>query len=126
MDFTYIQPGLQATIYKKYANADRFKFNLSPAIRLPISNYFNVPLAQENVFTYNIAYPAYTYYTSTVGSLQTSIEYTTAHFMKDVRSGFAISSTYYKPLTTGAVYTGSTFIPSKNFLELSFSFNIYF
>ena len=126
MDFTYIQPGLQATLYKKYSNADRFKLSLSPSLRLPVSHQFTVPSAQENVFTYNIAYPAYTYYTSTVGSLQGGLEYISTHFIKDMSSGFAINGTLYKPLTTGTVYSGSTFVPSKNFLQLSFSFNIYF
>jgi len=126
MDFTYVKPGIQATLYKKYRNADRLKVSVSPAVRLPLSSSFIVPSAQENVFTYNIAYPAYTYYTSTVGNINASVEYTTSHFIKDVRSGFAINSNYYKPLTTGTVYTGSTFIPSKSFLDLSFSFNIYF
>ena len=126
MDFTYVKPGIQASIYKKYRNADRLKVSVSPAVRLPLSSSFIVPSAQENVFTYNIAYPAYTYYTSTVGNIDASVEYTTSHFIKDVRSGFAINSNYYKPLTTGTVYTGSTFIPSKSFLDLSFSFNIYF
>lgn len=126
IDFTYVQPGLQATIYKKYANTNRFKFSLSPALRLPVSHSFNVPVAQENVFTYNIAYPAYTYYSSTVARVNAIIEYTTSHIIKGVSSGFSINSTYYKPLTTGIVYAGSTFIPSKNFLDLSFSFNIYF
>jgi hypothetical protein len=126
VDFTYFKPGIQATLYKKYQNADRLKVSLSPAVRLPVSSSFTVPPAQVNVFTTNIAYPAYTYNTSTVGSVDGSVEYITSHFIKDVRSGLAIHSSYYKPLTTGTVYTGSTFIPSKSFLDLSFSFNIYF
>jgi hypothetical protein len=126
VDFSYFKPGIQATLYKKYQNADRLKVSLSPAVRLPVSNTFTVPPAQVNVFTTNIAYPAYTYNTSTVGSVDGSVEYITSHFIKDVRSGFAIHSSYYKPLTTGTVYTGSSFIPSKSFLDLSFSFNIYF
>jgi len=126
MDFTYIKPSLQAAVYKKYRNADRLKFSLSPSVRLPVSSNFIVPQTQENIFTYSIAYPAYTYNTATIGSIETGVEYTTSHFIKDVRSGFAINSTYIKPITTGTIYTGSTFIPSKSFLDLSFSFNIYF
>lgn len=126
IDFTYAEPGLYFTVYKKYTNTDRFRFSLSPGLRLPINHSFNVPPAQENVFTYNIAYPAYTYYSSTVGRIKLNMEYTTSYFLKGVKSGFAINSVLYKPLTTGTVYTGSTFIPSKNFMDLSFSFNIYF
>jgi hypothetical protein len=126
LDIIYIEPALELSAYKKYTNNERFKISLSTALSLPLAHSLMVPPAQENVFTYNIAYPAYTYYSSTIGSARFNMEYTTPHFIKGVNSGFAINGSYKTSLATGTVYTGSTFIPSKSFLDLGFSFNLYF
>jgi hypothetical protein len=126
LDYSYLEPGIDLSVYKHYKDASRLKLSLAPAVRLPLNYSLQQPDAAVYPFTYGIAYPEYTYWSSTLANVGLHAEWVTPRLFKGVYSSIAINGNYYTPLTTGEVYEGSAFIPSGNFFMSSLSFNLYF
>lgn len=125
--FSYVRPGLEGSVYKSFAHGDRLKLTLSPMLRLPLHDQLSIPESELNViFNNNITYPDYAYQTSTVGILHAGAEWTTPHLLKGVYSSFAVNGDYYYPFKIGNENPSGVFKPSGHFLDLAFSFNIYF
>lgn len=127
INYTIVQPGVQAMLYHKYINASRLKIALAPALRLPVSSYLQVPQGEQNVvFNNTVTYPDYAFYTSTAGLLSGLAEYVTPKLFRGVYSSVSVNVLYTKPLKTGTVYNGAAFVPSGNTLQAVLRFNVYF
>jgi len=123
--FSYIQPGVSGTFYNSFKDKSRLSLTLMPALRLPAGNQVNV-LVINNVLANNIIYPDYTYWSSTAGVLNLNTKYMSSHLFKDINSGISLNAVYINSLKGGTNYQVSDFTPSKNRLDLTLSFNLYF
>jgi len=123
--FGYVQPGLNGTIYSSFKNNSRLALSLSPGVRLPVGNEVKVPVT-TNVFANNIIYPDLTYWSSTAGVLGFNARYITPHILKNVNSGISFNANYINALSLGTNYQTGKFIPGKQRIDLTLSFDMYF
>lgn len=123
--FGYIQPALNSTLYNSFSDKSRLSITLSPGLRLPAGNAVHVPVT-DNVFANNIIYPDYTYYTSTAGTLNFKVKYSSPHLIKNTKSGLSLNIFYINSLSDGKKPITTGFNPSKNRLDVSLGFNLYF
>lgn len=123
--FGYIQPGLSGTLYNSFHDKSRLSITLAPGLRLPVGNEVNIPVT-DNIFANNIIYPDYAYYTSTAGTLDFNVKYISSHLIKNTKSGFSLNVFYINSLSDGKKQINTGFNPSKNRLDLSLGFNLYF
>jgi len=123
--FGYVQPGLNGTLYSSFKNNSRLAVSLSPGVRLPIRNKAKVPVT-TNVFANNIIYPDLTYWSSTAGVLGFNVRYITPRILKNVNSGISFNANYINALSLGTNYQTGKFIPGKQRIDLTLSFDMYF
>lgn len=121
----YIQPGIHGALYNNFKDRSILAFHLAPSVRLPLSNEIEIDNS-TNVFANATLYPDYTYWSSTAGILDFGAKYSSPKLFKNMNSGFGINATYINPLSSGKDYQMSSFTPSKNRVDLTFSFNLYF
>ncbi|PTT00536.1 hypothetical protein DBR11_09630 [Pedobacter sp. HMWF019] len=123
--FGYIQPGISGAQYKRFKDKSKLSVMLNPAIRVPVGNTAN-SAADSNVFFNEIVYPDFNYWSATAGVLSFTSKYITPLLFKGICSGFSLNAVYTQELSEAKkVYTNS-FQPSKNRLDFTFSFNLYF
>jgi hypothetical protein len=123
--FGYIQPGLNGTFYNSFKDKSKLSLTLAPGLRLPVGNQINVPVT-DNVLANHIIYPDYTYWTSTAGIMDFNVKYISSHLFKNVSSGISLNAVYISSLAGGTNYKVSDFTPSKNRLDFTLGFNLYF
>lgn len=126
MEYRYLQPSVNATIYWQLPAEDRLSVTLQPSLRMPLYNHQQAPASQVNYFTQGVMFPDHYYWQSSALLLQANATFITGRLFEQFRTGFSAGCTYVTPMDTPAEKPAGNFVPAGNRLHVNASFNLYF
>jgi len=116
---------LPISIAKRWRSQRSVRWQVIPAIRIPIRNTLYIPVTQVNRFSTGIAYPEFYYYAVKSVNLQSRITFLTRSLWKNTPVGFFALGDFTKPFGfKGELYGNSLRYTGSN-LRLRIGVNFY-
>lgn len=125
MSYSWIEPAINAALYYLPNQENRFYTGIEFGYRKPRNSSLAIGPNQENLFTYWIVYPNYSYDTSSAYKLSGELKYITTNILKQFKTGFAVKATYYKKDKTYNLFEKTKTNLDNDLLNINFSINLY-
>ncbi|MCJ0743340.1 DUF6850 family outer membrane beta-barrel protein [Pedobacter montanisoli] len=127
LQYVLFEPNVLYNAYLNFKNKDRLKLGLQLGYRTPLQNELSVDPLQINIFTHDVIFPDYQFYSSNTVKTSVSVHYVTANLFKNFRSAITASADYYRQLSVKNQLTDYNFNQiGKDFISCNLGLNIYF
>ena len=126
LKYSWVEPSLSYALYYLPNKNNKFYSGLELGYRKPKSSSLNIGPNQENLLTYWIAYPNYSYDTSSAYKISGELKYITSSILKQFKTGFTAKTTYYKKDKTYNIFDKAKTNLGNDLLSFNLSINLYF
>ena len=126
VDYTWLEPTVSAGVYYIPNKANKFYAGLGIAYRKSLEGSLSVGANQQNLFTYWIAYPDYSYHTSSAYKIGGELKYVTSNVLNQFKTGLSVKADYYQKDKIHAFFQTAKTNIGNNLLRVDLSLNLYF
>lgn len=121
----YLEGGPTFTVYNQSRGKESFSFSFAPFYRLPLHYNYTAPSSQETIFTRDILFHDYSYYSSRVFGVNVEALVLSARLFRNFAAGLSINSSYMKQLGSEQVLEVVGEKPNDNQLINWIKLNLY-